>query len=740
MVRVCLPLVTVLAALPATAAAQSADAGVPDAVAPDATPLPADAAPADADGPPPPPAIPPPPPLAPPVAAIAPAPPAETVVVAPRPVTAASSQTVRDRDFLLRAHPRPADILMTVPGMYVIQHAGGGKANQYFLRGFDADHGTDVALSVDGVPVNAVSHGHGQGYADLHFVIPELIERVEVRKGPYCAVDGDFATAGAFNLVNRSKTDADALTLGVGQFDTYRALGITSPGLGDWKLLFAGELYATNGPFTSPEALRRANLFGKISHDVSFGGRVSLTVTSYVAGWNASGQIPLRAVREGLIGRFDSIDPNEGGGAARQSVVADYHRFGQREETRLTAYLYQTRLNLYSDFTFFSVDPVNGDMIEQTDQRVVAGLRASQRWLINLGNVEMDTIVGLQARSDRIDNGLFHAPARKRIERLVDTHVGEDSAALFAQADVAWRPWLRTLLGVRGDLFGFDVDDHLEPLDPAAERTSGVARAFRASPKASLIVTPHPGLDLFLNFGTGFHSNDARGVVREFAPVTPLTRAIGYEAGARAAIAGRLDLAMAAFGLDLASETVWVGDAGTTESRGPTRRLGIEGEARLRLRRWLWADLDASFVNARYTANAGNGNAVALAPNRLISGGLSARHPRGPFGRVGVFHIGDRPATEDGFLIAEGFTRLDAVLGFHHERFELSLTLQNLTGTVWREAQFGNVSRLQNETTPASCPAGTRPVTNGTQFAGCEDVHFTPGAPINVFGSLTAFF
>jgi len=305
---------------------------------------------------------------------------------------------------------------------------------------------------------------------------------------------------------------------------------------------------------------------------------------------------------------------------------------------------------------------------------------------------------------------------------------------------VAWRPWLRTVLGVRGDLFGFDVGDRLEPLDPATERTSGVAHAFLASPKASLIVTPHPGLDLFLNFGTGFHSNDARGVVREFDPVTPLTRAIGYEAGARAAIAGRVDLAVVAFGLDLASETVWVGDEGTTEARGPTRRLGIEGEARVRLLRWLWADLDASFVNARYTANAGNGNAVALAPNKLISGGLSARHPAGPYGRIGMIHIGDRPATEDGFLIAEGFTRLDAVLGFRHRRFDLSLTLQNLTSTVWREAQFGNVSRLPDETTPAACPAGTRPVTNGTQFAGCEDVHFTPGAPINVFGALTAFF
>ncbi len=730
MFRVLVPLVILSTALPALpAAAQTADAAVSDAGAPDATPAPCDGAPPEA---PPLPAPPPFTPIPPPQP-----PPTETVVSAPRPLTAASSQVVRDRDFLLRPHQRPADILMAVPGMYVIQHAGGGKANQYFLRGFDADHGTDVAFHVDGVPVNAVSHGHGQGYADLNFVIPELVQRVEARKGPYFAIDGDFATAGAFDLVTRSRIDGAALTLGVGQFNSYRALAVASPSRGNWQTLFAGELYATDGPFTAPEALRRANLFGKVTRALGDGGHLSLTVTSYVARWNASGQIPLRAVRAGTLGRFDSIDPTEGGWAARGSVVADYRRYGPRSETRLMAYLYRTRLDLFSNFTFFSVDPVNGDMINQTDERTVAGFRATQRWLGDLGGVALDTMAGLQARSDRIDNGLFHAPGRKPIAPLADDRVGEDGAALFAQSDIAWRRWLRTVVGVRADLLAFDVTDRLQPLDPGTERTSGVARALRASPKASVIATPRHGLDLFLNFGTGFHSNDARGVVRQFDPVTPIARAIGYEVGVRAAIAGRVDLAVAAFGLDLASETVWVGDEGTTEARGPTRRLGVEGEARARLLFWLWADLDVTFVRARFTDS---GAAVPLAPTRLITGGLSARHPRGLFGRIGVFHIGDRPATEDGFLVAEGFTRLDLVAGYHHRRFELTLTAENLTNTAWREAQFGNVSRLAGESGPASCPAGTRPVTNGAAFAGCEDLHFTPGAPINVFASATVFF
>jgi outer membrane receptor protein involved in Fe transport len=668
----------------------------------------------------------------------------ETVVVAPRDYTSASSQIVRDRDFLLRPHRRPADILMSVPGMYVIQHAGGGKANQYFLRGFDADHGTDVAISVDGVPVNAVSHGHGQGYADLNFVIPELVERIEVRKGPYAAQDGDFATAGSFNLVTRQVADRSSITIGGGQFDTYRGLAIVNSIIGDpasgWRSLLAGEIYATNGPFVHGEDLKRLNLFGKLTRD--FGaGHLSLTLTSYGAGWNASGQIPRRAVAAGLLDPFDSIDPTEGGNSQRHSAVLAYHAVGEGAETRVSAYVVGYRLGLYSNFTFFSADPVNGDQINQTDERVFAGFRASQRWLRTMSSVVFDTSVGAQVRTDRIETGLYHSVARKRIGRVVDADIGEGSLAVFAQEDTSWTRWMRSVVGIRSDFFGFDVTNRLEPLDPTAPRTSGVLKALRTSPKASLVLGPSAATELFLNFGMGFHSNDARAVVRGDAPGTPLARATGYEIGVRSSLAGRrLDIAASAFGLDLGSETVWVGDEGTTEARGPTRRLGLEAEARLRILPWLFADLDANFVRATFIENPGNANAVALAPTRIISGGLSALHPRGFLGRVGFFHIGDRPATEDRFLRAEGFTRVDAAAGYRMARFELAVTVQNLLNTSWREAQFANVSRLPNETGPASCGPGTRPVEDGGAFRGCEDLHFTPGAPVNVYGSASLFF
>lgn len=664
-----------------------------------------------------------------------------TVVVAPRAYTSASSQVVRDRDFLLRPRSRPADILMSVPGLYVIQHAGGGKANQYFLRGFDADHGTDVALSVDGVPANAVSHGHGQGYADLHFVIPELISRIESRKGPYSALDGDFATAGSFNLVLRESVERNSVTIGGGRFGTYRGLAITGHRGQGWRTLFAGEIYATDGPYVHGENLKRVNLFARLTRD--FGeGHLSLTLTSYGAGWNASGQIPRRAVALGVLGRFDSIDPTEGGASQRHSAVLTYHALGHDSETRLLVYGVASQLGLYSNFTFFSADPVNGDQINQTDHRVYGGFRGSQRWFGSLRTLRLDTTVGIQMRSDRIGTGLFRSVARKRVGTVVDAEIAQSTLALFAQEDLAFTSWLRAVIGIRSDYFGFHVNDRLESSDPAGPRTSGVRKALRTSPKASLVFGPFAATELFLNSGFGFHSNDARGVVRgDTAAATPLTRAFGYEAGVRSVLGGgRIDVAAAAFGLDLESETVWVGDEGTTEPRGPTRRLGIEAELRARVLPWLFADLDATFVRATFTGNPGNANAVALAPTRVVAGGLSVLHPTGLLGRIGFFHIGDRPATEDRFLVADGFTRIDAMLGYRANRYEMSLHVQNALNTEWREAQFANVSRLAGETTAASCGPGTRAATDGAAFVGCEDLHFTPGAPVNVFGTAALLF
>ena len=664
-----------------------------------------------------------------------------TRILGRRPYNAASSFTVRDQDFLLRPHPRPADILMVTPGLYVVQHAGGGKANQYFLRGFDADHGTDVSIMVDGIPVNKVSHGHGQGYADLNWLIPEVVQRIEVSKGPYYAELGDFGTAGTINLVTHRKLQANEVSLTGGMFDTWRGLVMVSPDLEGWAPLIAAEVYATNGPFEQGEGLQRYSFFSKVSHDFADGARLSLSMTSYGAGWNASGQLPVREILAGRLDRFGTLDPSDGGNSQRHSVYGQYRvQPSDDSEFNVMAWLESYRLALYSNFTFFSADPVNGDQIEQRDQRTIIGVKAAYRFVRRWHDIAFDTSFGTQLRSDTIANSLARSREREVLARVVQADIAEGSLGVWAQEEITWTAWLRTIVGLRFDYFGFDVTDRLEDLDTLGTRTSGVRQAMQPSPKASIVLSPLDDLDVFLNFGTGFHSNDARGVVRGQDAVTPLAQANGYEAGVRTHLFDRIDLAAAVYALDLDSELVWVGDAGETEARGATHRLGVEAEVRAEITPWLHVDGDFTWSRATYTGNAGNANAVALAPTLIVSGGVSVQHPSGLYGRLGVFHLADRPATEDEFLTAKGFTRVDLTAGYKHERFELTVSVQNLFDADVREAQFANASRLQGEDAASDCPAGTRPAEAGGTFAGCEDLHITPGAPINVQATAKLFF
>jgi outer membrane receptor protein involved in Fe transport len=669
----------------------------------------------------------------------------ETQVRARRPYTAASSTTVRERDLRLQVVRRTADLLQSVPGLFTVQHAGGGKANQYFLRGFDADHGTDVALSVDGVPVNMVSHGHGQGYADLNWVIPELVERVEVQKGTYAAEHGDFATAGAVNLVTRRNFESSQLTFAAGQFDTYRGLLVVSPELPGWDPVVAAQAYFTNGPFQNPEGLERYSVFARVHRALSDSASLALTLTSYASGWSASGQLPERAVADGRLSAFGSVDPTEGGASERHALQATFRARTRKEDTlEVMGYLAQSRFNLYSNFTFFSADPENGDGLEQEDARVHFGLDARYRAPRALGPVPVELSAGAQLRSDDVETGLWSARARERLATAVDAHVREGSVGLWAQADAQPLPWVRAVVGGRLDAFSFRVRDALEDLGTQGTRTSGARLASQASPKASVVVGPFADTELYGNWGVGFHSNDARGVVRTVDPVTPLTRATGGEVGLRTRAVPGLTLSATLFRLDLDSELVWVGDEGTTEARGATQRQGVELEAQLKPLSWLQADAEVALSRGAFTDAPADAQAIPLAPQLVLSAGLSAVHPTGLFGRLSALHLGDRPATEDGFLVARGFTRVDATAGWRGTTFgtgwEVSVGVQNLLNATWREAQFANVSRLPDELGADACPATTRPAVDGGSFGGCEDVHFTPGAPFNAQAAVSLFF
>jgi TonB family protein len=658
-----------------------------------------------------------------------------------RPLTAASARSVRDRDLKLRPVVLPADLFTVTPGLMVVQHAGGGKANQYLLRGFDADHGTDVAFTFDGIPLNMVTHGHGQGYSDPNWIIPELVERIDVSKGPYFVENGDFSTAGSIDMHSRDRGES-FLSAGGGSFDTLRAVGIVAPRLQNgWHPLLAAEVMRTNGPFDHPEHFQKYNAYAKLTYDIDAHSSVALAAGAYNGSWNASGQLPDRAVEQRLVDFFGALDPTEGGASSRDNLSVSYRlRPDDFSEFTALAYLSHYDFTLYSNFTFFSHDPVNGDQIEQWDSRTLSGARASYRWLKQWRGILFDSAVGASARTDNIANGLAHTKARERLSKTVDDGVTETSVSAWVKEEVQLFHWLRLVTGLRADHFAFRVDDHLEDLATQGTSTSGAKGAALLSPKGSLVLSPHASTDVFLNFGYGFHSNDARGVVRGQDPVTPLTRTLGYELGARTRLVRRkLELALALWGLDLDSETVWVGDEGTTESSGATRRLGVEVEGRAELLPWLFADADLTWSDAKFRENAGNGNAVALAPRFTASAGVSALHPSGLRGGLRGLYIAKRPATEDGFLQAEATTLVDLFAAWRWRSWELSLTIENLIDRRYKSAQFATVTRLQNEPPitapppPNACPPGTRAATGeGGNFQGCEDVSFSPGNPFNV--------
>ena len=667
----------------------------------------------------------------------------EVTIQAEKPGGESSSRTVIGRRELeLRPRLRPGDILEAVPGLFAVQHAGGGKANQYFLRGFDADHGTDVAFAVDGVPVNMVSHGHGQGFTDFHFLIPELVTSLDGYKGPFYAAQGDFATAGAVNLHLAEKLDESFAQYSIGQFGIMRALVIESPDLGDdWRAVVAGELYKDEGPFLNPENLKRYNVYLKATHDIGRAGKVQMTLMSYGSSWRGSGQIPARAVcGEGepgtpdprtlpvpqpCIDHFGFVDPTEGGSTQRHMASVAFSTAWHDADFTAMAYAVKYRFTLYSNFTFFAEDPVHGDEIEQADDRTVVGTDFRVRRHDHYLGGQFTTSLGAQVRVDSIDNALYHNVARERLEDRVNASITESQIGVYVEEDARVRPWLRFIAGARAQRVDVNVEDHLENKKVLGGGTSGYKGATLFLPKFQGILSPIPQLDLFASLGRGFHSNDARGVVRQKDPATLLTPAMGYEAGVRVTPIPNLTVSASGFLIDLESELVWVGDAGNTEPSGQTRRFGAELDARFRVSNWLFADVDATFTRARYRENAGNGGAVALAPTRTFSAGVGVRPTIGDFTPSGSFRvksIGARPATEDESLIAEGFTIVDATAGLRWKQIEVGLDVQNLFNATWREVQFATETRLAYE---------PKAVTG---------IHYSPGWPRTVMARATLYW
>jgi hypothetical protein len=578
---------------------------------------------------------------------------------------AASQGTVRGERLTDLPLLRPGEVLETVPGLVVTQHSGDGKANQYFLRGYNLDHGTDFATWVDGVPINMPTNAHGQGYTDLNFLIPELVEKIDYRKGPYFAEDGDFSSAGSARIKYRDSLDAGILDLSAGS-DGYRRLvlagstslatlvGIGSSGPASKagpRVLGALELERDGGPWTTPEGVRKYNGLLKIS-DGDYARGWSATAMDYANHWTSTDQVPLSLIKDGTLGRFSALDPTDGGNSTRAFVSGEWHAHDDRGYTNVSAYAEHYKLKLWSNFTYFEDDVVRGDQFEQKEARNLLGGQAVHGWQHTLLGSDSTTEAGVSVRHDHIDVGLLHTEARVPFATVSNDRVSETEAAAYVQNTTTWLPWLRTLLGVRDDHVFMDVKALQTPTD------GGRASGNRLSPKVSLILGPWDKTEFFANAGRGFHSNDARGVVANAGTadaVPALVASKGEELGLRSEIVPGLQTSLAFWRLDSDSELVYSADAGDTEANGASKRHGIELNSHLVLNRWLLVDADMAWTHARYAdanANGATGNFIGNAVGRVGMLGMTV-HELGPWsaGLVTRF-IGSYPLSQDNSLRA----------------------------------------------------------------------------------------
>ena len=496
---------------------------------------------------------------------------------------------------------RVGEVLETVPGFIVTQHSGGGKANQYFCRGFNIDHGTDFATTIDGIPINLPTHAHGQGYSDANFLIPELIGGIQYWKGPYQAEQGNFTAAGSANLNYLQTLEHNLASLEAGDLGYRRALAAGSMGLGKGTLLGDAELYHYDGAWTHPDGYRRVNTLARYSEGTLDQG-FALTGMAYQGEWDATNQMPQRAITSGLIDRFGNLDPSDGGRTYRYALSFDGRVSQDRSFTHLQAYLVSYGVDLYTNFTFFLLDPVNGDQVLQRDRRTYGGFELSQHWTLDVGDVEVANQMGLQERYDSIRVGLFHSKDRALLG--VDNDNAVDLNALGVYGSTEWRftPHFRATLGARLDDQSYRVDALAHPAN------TGSGNKVLFSPKAGLAVGPWGSTEFYANVGQSYHSNDARGVTKRFDdatgdPVTPspyLVKALGYEVGLRTRPVAWWQTAFSLWGLDMASELVFDGDTGGLDPEGATRRLGFESSNDLNPYPWLSIDGDFAFSRARF--------------------------------------------------------------------------------------------------------------------------------------------
>lgn len=628
---------------------------------------------------------------------------------------------VSDIDLKIKPVTNSQQVLRSVPGLFIGQHAGGGKAEQIFLRGFDIDHGTDITLTVDGMPVNMVSHAHGQGYADLHFVIPETLEKINFGKGPYYADRGNFNTAGYVDFRTKDNVSESKFGVEFGQFNTGRIYGLFDL-IGDKSsrsnAYIATEYLQTDGPFDSPQNFNRFNVMTKFVHNFENNDKLSIQFSRFQSKWDASGQIPQRLVDNGTIDRFGAVDDTEGGSTSRTNASIKYTKnLDNHTFLTLNSYFVNYDFELFSNFTFFLNDPVNGDQIQQFEDRKIYGIESKLYNSHSFANFELEFNGGVGFRYDDIDNNQLSFTTNRRTirERLAFGDIDETNMYAFADFKFDFGKFLINP-SIRFDLFEYNYIDRLQTLYSTQSSSSSIA-----TPNLNLIYNPNNKWQFFLKSGFGFHSNDTRVVVAQSGEkILPL--AFGNDLGLVWKPNNKLWFTAALWHLYLQQEFVYVGDEAIVEPSGETQRYGVEFGMRVQLSKHLFFDTDLTQTVANSVNDPEGENLIPLAPELTGTGGITYNSPSGLSGGVRYRYIKDRPANEDFSIVAEGYFVVDANVNYRYKDITFGLSVENLLDTEWNEAQFATESQLKDETSSV------------------EELHFTPGTPFAVRGSISYSF
>lgn len=636
---------------------------------------------------------------------------------------------------------RPAEVLETVPGLIVTQHSGDGKANQYFLRGFNLDHGTDFATFVDGAPVNMPSHAHGQGYTDLNFIIPELVNFVQYRKGPYNAADGDFASAGTVHIQQVRKLPQNFAEITLGSSDYKRLLIAGSSAIAAGDILAAVDISRADGPWDVAQNSAKENLQLRYSQG-SLADGWSLALSHYQSTWDSTDQVAKRSIDSGLIGRFGSLNASDGGDTQRTALTFNWANQAEKSKQLIDLYAIRYQLNLFSDFTYYLNNPMRGDQFEQADRRSIFGGRAEQVFLNDVFDYPMQNKIGVNARYDNVrDVGLFLTDQKQRHFTISQDRVKQASAALYVENNIEWTPYLRSSVGLRGDVFNFDVRSNLV-------ENSGDKTAHTVSPKLGLVFGPFEQTEYYLNYGYGFHSNDARGTTIKVNPdprdagylepvdaVSPLVRTKGGELGVRAEWLPHLHSTLALWQLDSASELVFVGDAGNTEASRPSRRRGIELTNYYRPSSQWQTDFDIAFSQARFTDNDPAGQHIPDSIATTASLGLAYTPANAWSAGLRMRYFGPRALIENNSVRSKASTLVNAVLGYQfNSRLHGKLEVLNLFNQKVNDIEYYYASCLKTDAASSECN------TAASIREGIVDRHIHPAEPLQLRASLVMSF